>query len=451
MKPAAYFIGIGGIGMSALARYYHAKGAAVSGYDRTATPLTQALQDEGMTVVFQDTVAALPLSLAELPQVDLDVIYTPAVPDNHPQLQWFRDQGYTVRKRAAALAEIVNTGTGLAVAGTHGKTTTSSMLAYLLKASGTGCNAFLGGIASNYGTNTLTDPGSDLMVVEADEYDRSFLTLHPTRAALTSMDPDHLDIYQDPDHMDRGFIAFLRQVNHTLVHEDLHDRLVELGYSAQQTYGEGHTATYRATDIRITDGHQVFDLHTPAGRVSCLKLAMPGRHNLHNAVAAIALALESGVPAERIQQVLPGFRGVKRRFEKILERPVVVIDDYAHHPTELNAAIDAAREMYPGKTLHGIFQPHLFTRTRDFADGFGKSLGKLDKAYLLPIYPAREEPLPGVDSQWLLDKITNTPAQVVQKTDFLACLRDDLPDVLLILGAGDIDQLVAPVKQALQS
>ena len=251
MKPAAYFIGIGGIGMSARPVLPRKRRCRI--WIRPHRhPLDPSPADEGMTVVFQDTVAALPLSLAELPQVDLDVIYTPAVPDNHPQLQWFRAQGYTVRKRAAALAEIVNTGTGLAVAGTHGKTTTSSMLAYLLKASGAGCNAFLGGIASNYGTNTLTDPGSDLMVVEADEYDRSFLTLHPTRAALTSMDPDHLDIYQDPDHMDRGFIAFLRQVNHTLVHEDLHDRLVELGYSARPMVKDPQPPTAQPTSASPT-------------------------------------------------------------------------------------------------------------------------------------------------------------------------------------------------------
>ena len=454
MKPVAFFIGIGGIGMSALARYFHASGTSVAGYDRTPSALTNALQAEGIAVGFTDTVEDLPTSVRHTPIGEVEVIYTPAIPTNSPQLNWFRDKGYSVRKRAAVLAEIANQGTCLAVAGTHGKTTTSTLLAYLLDSHGPGCTAFLGGIASNYHSNAILNPESPFVVAEADEYDRSFLQLHPNCAILTSMDPDHLDIYGDSTAMNLGFGEFMGQVSGLkLVHHDTAKALKTVYKGDFLTYDTApeSKAVYTATDLHIKDGAQHFGLKTPDGLVGGLRLPMPGIHNLANAVAACALALHNGMSADQLKAALPGFKGIQRRFAYALRTPVVIIDDYAHHPTEIRAAVEAARQMHPEKQITGLFQPHLYTRTRDFVDGFAESLSLLDTAFVLPIYAARENPLPGVDSQCILDKMSKGAVSLVDKSNYLDRLRESAPEVLLVLGAGDIDRLVDPLVKSFSS
>lgn len=434
--------------MSALARYYQAMGCKVSGYDKTASPLTQKLEGEGMDITFSDTEDSIPTRIQESPREQVDVIYTPAIPSDHKQLNWFLESGYSVRKRAAALAEIANTGRCLAVAGTHGKTTTSSMLAYLLEAGGVGCNAFLGGIASNYDSNAILDTESSNMVVEADEFDRSFLQLTPQCAAITSIDPDHLDIYGNPEALAEAFIAFGNQVDQQLLlHEDIAEFFPQK--ESTQTYGQKPDSHVRAENVHIEEGFQVFDFASSDHTISDLRLAMPGRHNLHNALAASALALKAGLNPDNLRAVMPGFKGVRRRFEYVQREPFVFIDDYAHHPTEIAAAIQAARSMHPGKRITGVFQPHLFSRTKDFAEGFGKSLSGLDEVILLPIYPAREEPLPGVDSQLILNNISGVPSRLVDKSDLLVLLMEHPPEVLMTLGAGDIDRLVEPLKHGM--
>lgn len=449
MKTAAYFIGIGGIGMSALARYFKAAGLDVAGYDRTATALTSALEQEGMHVVFSEGLSDIPTHITQAFKSTVDVIYTPAISENHPQLEWFRNNGYSVRKRAAALADIANRGTCLAVAGTHGKTTTSTLLAYLLDSQGPGCTAFLGGIASNYGSNAILNPTSDLVVAEADEYDRSFLQLHPQSAVLTSMDPDHLDIYGDSTAMHQGFGDFMKQVKGLkLVHSGCAQELSEVFDGVVKTYDTTGGGDYSARNLEIANGQQHFDLKTPKGSITGLALPMPGLHNLANAVAACALALHHGMTPAQLQTALPGFKGIHRRFAYALRTPIVVIDDYAHHPTEIAAAVSAARQMHPGKKITGLFQPHLYSRTRDFVDGFAESLSALDQTFVLPIYAARENALPGVDSQCILDKMPKGHASLVDKSNYLVRLRETAPEVLLVLGAGDIDRLVAPLVKS---
>ena len=433
-----YFIGIGGIGMSGLARYFHHRGVRVSGYDKTETELTKTLAAAGIAIDYHAGVDHLPAD------IDL-VVYTPAVPDDHPAFAHLRARGLTPRKRAEVLGRISREGRTLAVAGTHGKTTTSCLLAHLLHHGGMRAHAFLGGVAANFGSNYV--PGStDWTVVEADEYDRSFLHLQPEAAVILSMDPDHLDIYGDAATIQRdGYGAFAKLVSRALY--------VRAGLETQLPEGTPFgidAGAYRATNVRVANGRFVFDYVAPQLTLRNLSMRLPGRHNVENAVAAITLALYAGLPASTIAGGLQSFRGIQRRFEILYEDDrTVYIDDYAHHPTELRAAIETARALYPQRRLTGVFQPHLYSRTRDFRDGFTEALDLLDELWLLPIYPARELPLEGVRSDMLLPGLTHATAELLTPNAVLAKLATQRPEVLLTLGAGDIDRLRSDVVAAL--
>ncbi|MBL7826365.1 MAG: UDP-N-acetylmuramate--L-alanine ligase [Saprospiraceae bacterium] len=435
-----YFIGIGGIGMSALARYFHLHGKEVHGYDRTETDLTRALVAEGMKVHYTDDVSYIPQG------VDL-VVFTPAVPKEHTELNWFLTHGYPVKKRAEVLGIISKAKRCVAIAGTHGKTTTSTMTAYLMRACGIDASAFLGGISGNLGSN-FVEGKSNWVVAEADEYDRSFLHLHPEIAVINSIDADHLDIYGSEEGVRESYQTFAGQVKaggNLLLEQNVDlESVGALKFGIEQ--GDFH-----AENIRIEHGFMVFDLRIQVNKLpqvlTGLKLPYPGLHNVKNAVAAIACTLLAGGDADRIPAALASFKGVKRRFEVIVNTgKTVYVDDYAHHPAELEATISAARMMYPGKKLTGVFQPHLFTRTRDFADGFAAALDLLDECLLMPIYPARELPIEGVNAEMLLEKMQLKNKQLVPKNQVLEFLENHQPEVLLTMGAGDIDTLIEPIK-----
>lgn len=449
---AVYLIGIGGIGMSALARYYHSRGLKVSGYDRTETALTKELVAEGIPVHYEANVADLPLSPAQ--QATTLFIYTPAVPAAFPELQAVRAAGVTLYKRSAVLGLISQDKKTVAIAGTHGKTTTTTLTTHLMRACGIDASAFLGGIARNFDGNYVHG-NSDWVAIEADEYDRSFLQLHPQQAVILSMDADHLDIYGDHENMlETGFMAFARQVKPDgclVVRHELIDHFASLDHCALLTFGL-EAGDYHAKDVRVENGLFTFDCVGPNGfLLEGLQLPLPGRHNVENAIAAIAMTIEAGGDANQIAPALLGFKGIARRFELVYQSDkLTVIDDYAHHPTELEAAISAARELYPDRFLRGVFQPHLFSRTRDFLEGFARALELLDEVILLPIYPAREEPIPGVSSERLLTEIKATPAQLLEKPDLLAYLAEKREGLLLLLGAGDIDALVSPIVEQYQ-
>jgi UDP-N-acetylmuramate--alanine ligase len=439
-----YFVGIGGIGMSALARYFHGRGVEVHGYDRTETELTRTLAAEGMKIHFEEDVSKIPEG------VDL-VVFTPAVPESHQELRYFRERGFPVEKRSEVLGIISRSMKTAAVAGTHGKTTTSSMLAHLMRTGGIDCTAFLGGIARNFESNFLQGK-SDWVVVEADEYDRSFLRLDPDQAVILSMDADHLDIYGDRESMlETGFRAFARKLKaggQLWLRHDLtgyfHDLPVD-----KRSFGVG-VGEYRAENIRVDKGFFLFDYHSPEVRLEGLRLAMPGRHNVENATAAVSVALTAGLSREAVREALASFKGIKRRFDIIYrDERVVYIDDYAHHPAELSAVIGAARQLFPGRKLTGIFQPHLYSRTRDFAGGFAEALDQLDETLLLDIYPAREAPIEGVDSAMILDRMRNPRRELVTKSGLLEALEKRKIDVLMTMGAGDIDAFVEPIKELL--
>lgn len=439
-----YFIGIGGIGMSALARYFRSRGVAVYGYDRTETPLTQALVAEGAEIHYEDDPGAISQG------VDL-VIYTPAVPSNHQELTYFRENGFPIKKRAEVLGIISRGMHTIAIAGTHGKTTTSSMTAHLLRTGGIDCTAFLGGIVQNFQSNFVIGQ-SEWVVAEADEYDRSFLHLHPDYAVILSMDADHLDIYGDEESLlQTGFLAFARQVKPG-GQLWVNDRLVDRFDDFDNVHGFGlDNGERHAAGVRVENGFFVFDYVGDGILMKDLKLAMPGRHNVENATAATTLALAAGVSEAAIREGLQTFGGVKRRFEFIYrDDQSVYIDDYAHHPTEINAAVNAARQLFPGRRVTGIFQPHLFSRTRDFADGFAAALDQLDEIILLDIYPARELPIEGVTSEMLIKKMKNPHKQLVSKQGLLAHLQDKPIDVLMTIGAGDIDTMTTPIKNLLK-
>jgi UDP-N-acetylmuramate--alanine ligase len=395
-----YFVGIGGIGMSALARYFNAKGKAVSGYDRKPTPLTKALQAEGIAVHFEDDIQQIPASVIDMSQKEgVLAVYTPAIPHEHKELNHLIELGHPLHKRSEVLGMITRETYTIAVAGTHGKTTTSTIIAHVLKESGVESNAFLGGIASNYNTNALISEESNSTVVEADEYDRSFLTLYPNIAVVTSMDADHLDIYGDKSHLDESFAMFLSQVKPGgMIIAKFGLEVLEYEDVTCITYSlDNEAATVNAHNIRIIDGTYIFDVRTPLSTLSNVQLGLAGLHNVENALAAIAVAQQLEIADDIIISCLASFRGVKRRFEyQLKSQELVYIDDYAHHPEELRATISSVREMYPGKKITGIFQPHLFTRTRDFADEFARSLELLNELVLLEIYPARELPLEGI-------------------------------------------------------
>ncbi|MFZ6051002.1 UDP-N-acetylmuramate--L-alanine ligase [Halocola ammonii] len=446
-----YFLGIGGIGMSALARYFHLRGARVAGYDRTESPLVSELISEGIEVNFEDSTSAIPEWVTNADMGKTMIVYTPAIPQKNIQLNYLRDNGFELKKRSTVLGLITEKNYTIAVGGTHGKTTVTSMLAHIFHSSGHGCGAFLGGIAANYNSNLIYSENPTKIIVEADEYDRSFLTLSPNVAVITSMDADHLDIYGEEKSMVDSFFDFAKKIvsgGKLFLKKALPQP--ELKNVSIDNYSIIQDADYSAKNIRVTNGNYRFDLSGPSIEWTNLEVGLPGRHNVENAVAAIAVAHYEGIDEEKIKEAIATFKGARRRFEyQIKTDNLVFIDDYAHHPRELEACIGSVREMHPEKRITGVFQPHLFSRTRDFADGFARALEKLDEIILLDIYPAREEPIEGVDSQWLMDKIQNTPKKCVQKIELLDELKQRAPEVLLTLGAGDIDRLVLPIKNML--
>lgn len=451
---SVYFVGAGGIGMSALARYFRAKGKQVAGYDKTPSDLTAALIEEGIRIHYTDDITLIP---ADCKQIDSTlVIYTPAIPETHTELNYFKTNGFMLMKRARVLGEITRTERGLCVAGTHGKTTTSSMLAHLLKQSHVDCNAFLGGILKNYNSNLMLSDKSDLAVIEADEFDRSFHWLNPYMAVITAVDPDHLDIYGTPAAYRESFEHFtsLIRPDGCLVMKkglQLQPRLQE--GTKLYTYSATEEADFFARNIRIGNGDILFDFVTPDGCIPDVKLGVPVKVNIENGVAAMALAWLNGVTSEEIRRGMASFAGPVRRFDFHLKKDdIVLLDDYAHHPAELKASIQSVKELYPDKKVTGIFQPHLYTRTRDFAADFAASLSLLDELILLDIYPAREEPIPGVTSQIIFDRVTIPNKRMIRKEELLDLVQKEAAsfEVVLMVGAGNIDRLVEPVKQILE-
>ena len=436
-----YFIGIGGIGMSAIARYFSCNGKMVAGYDKTSTAITDSLKELGIQIHFEDAVTAIPTEFKSLQNTC--VVYTPAVPKNHKELTYFIENNYTVLKRSEILGEITKNSFCLAVAGTHGKTTTSTILGHILKEAKVNSTSFLGGISENYNSNLILG-GNEVSVVEADEFDRSFLKLFPNIACITSMDADHLDIYGDPIALEKSFEEFAAKVTDTL--------LVKKGLSiVGKTFGIEEEADYNAQNIRIENGSYIFDVKTPNELIKNLQINLPGKHNVLNAVAALAMANSYGIALPVIAEALLSFKGIKRRFSyKIKTENLVLIDDYAHHPTEINAVIDSVKEMYPFKKVLGIFQPHLYSRTRDFIDDFALSLSRFDAVILLDIYPARELSILGVTSEWLLNKISLKEKQISSKEDLVSNVLNSKAEVIVMLGAGDIGELVDTVKNKLK-
>ncbi|WZL89848.1 UDP-N-acetylmuramate--L-alanine ligase [Salinimicrobium sp. 3283s] len=437
-----YFIGIGGIGMSALARYFSARGKNVSGFDKTETQLTRELQKEGIEVITSPKVEDLPDAILEDKQSL--IVYTPAIPLDHAQYLHFAADGYTMEKRAAVLGNLTKGHFTLAVAGTHGKTTTSSMLAHLLKVTGSSITAFLGGIAENYHSNLILD-GDKAMVVEADEFDRSFLKLAPNIAAITSMDADHLDIYGEDSQIKESFNAFA-----ALVPKD-GKLFYANGLPLKGTsVGVNDDADIAAVNIGVKNGSYHFDLRTKEKTYTGFELSLPGKHNLQNAVTALAMAMEYGAPPEFLATALASFKGVQRRFSYRIKRDdLVLIDDYAHHPAEIAAVHQAVQEMHPGKRVLAVFQPHLFSRTRDFAEDFANSLNLFDELLLMNIYPAREKPIDGISSEWLLKMIKNDKKELVQKEDLSEVIRAKKAEVVVLMGAGDIGEEVEKIRKEL--
>lgn len=437
-----YFIGIGGIGMSAIARYFNANGKQVSGYDKTKTDITDSLVDLGITVTFSDDINNLEGRYLN-PETTL-IVYTPAVPKNHAQLNYFLDNKFKVLKRSEILGLITENSFCLAVAGTHGKTTTTSILGHLLNECNVDLTAFLGGISENYNSNLILN-GDKVSVVEADEFDRSFLTLSPDMACITSMDADHLDIYGDASELIKTFEAFTKKLkpNGKL--------FVKNGLPLQGiTYGIEDNADYSAQNITIQNGAYVFDVKTPKTVLKQFKFNLPGRHNLSNALVALAMSLEYGLPQDQLVKALASYKGVKRRFTyQIKTDDLVFIDDYAHHPEEINAVHQAVREMYPKDKVVAVFQPHLFSRTQDFVQDFAKSLAQFDQVLLLDIYPAREMPIQGVTSDWLLGMIDNKNKKLVTKQTVVQYIKDSKAKIVLTIGAGDIGAEVSKIKKQL--
>ena len=432
-----YFIGIGGIGMSGLAQLLHSRGARVSGYDKTPSPLTDTLVNLGIEVVFDEQLEALPPAAQGS---DVEVIYTPAVPASHPQLQYFQQQGFSVRKRAVFLNDLVQASRCLAVAGTHGKTTTTSILTHMLVRSDQEFTAYLGGVMQGYDTN-LIDRGSVYSVAEADEYDRSFLQLHPEMAVITALDPDHLDIYKTPEAMEDSFRQFASQVKSQLiVREGLPFDGIHYGFSPE--------AEYRISNIRVEDAGYRFDLWEGETIVPQVFFNLMGRHNLLNALGAYTLARQLDLPREALLAALADFPGVYRRMNVYSNNNRYLIDDYAHHPEEVRAVLQTVEEHFSGQHKTVVFQPHLFSRTQDFMDEFAAVLSAFDRVILLDIYPAREEPIEGVTSAALLHKITQTDKHLVAKQDLGAAIQSKPTDVLALLGAGDIGLEVKGIQKA---
>ena len=441
-KKNIYFIGIGGIGMSALARYFVANGNTVAGYDKTQSILTDTLQDLGITIHFKDEVS-------EIPNVFKDadstlVVYTPAIPESHNGFNYFKNAGFLIKKRSEVLGDITKDTFCFAVAGTHGKTTTTSILGHLLKDCDVDMTAFLGGISENYNSNLIIN-GTSVTAVEADEFDRSFLTLSPDYACITSMDADHLDIYGDASELIKSFVDFSKKIkpNGKL--------FVKNGLPIKGiTYGIEDDSDYTAQNIRIENGTYIFDVKTPKTIFKDFRFNLPGRHNLSNALIALAMTVEYGLPRPQLAKALASYAGVKRRFTyQIKSDDLVFIDDYAHHPEEINAVHQAVREMYPGEKVLAVFQPHLFSRTKDFVDDFALALSKFDEVVLLDIYPARELPIKGVDSEWLLSKIKNKNKRLTTKTNLVSEIKASNAKIILTIGAGDIGAEVQTITKAL--
>jgi UDP-N-acetylmuramate--alanine ligase len=441
-----FFVGIGGIGMSALARYFAKRGQVVCGYDKTKTKLTETLTQEGILITYLDETATLPNEFLDH-QDDSLIVYTPAIPKDSKILNHFINNGFTLKKRSEVLGIISKGMFCIAIAGTHGKTTTSSIVAHILKDTGYDCTAFLGGITSNYNSNVLFGE-NNVVVVEADEYDRSFLTLHPDVAVVTSMDADHLDIYGDKSHLEESFHLFAGQLKAEGIlyaHEGL-------PLEKSISYAASSTAMAKAENLRVEGSKFVFDYTDSTHSIKDISLMLPGKHNVENTTVAIAIALQLGINKEKVKQAVANFKGVKRRFEYIVNNgSQIYIDDYAHHPEELRACFDAVRQLYPNKKLTVIFQPHLFTRTRDFADEFAKVLSTVDELMLLEIYPARELPIEGINAQFLLDKITLADKNICGKDFVVQYVNDNRPELILTVGAGDIDTIIDPLKNTLNN
>ena len=444
-----YFIGIGGIGMSALARYFHSKGARVSGYDKTASSLTKELEQTGMQIHYEENVDLIPKD-AEL------VVYTPAVPKEHKELVFYQQHGYKVVKRSDVLQMVTESSFNICIAGTHGKTTITTMVAHLLRHTGYGCNAFLGGISVNYGTNFWSSE-RNASVVEADEYDRSFLKLSPDVAIITAMDPDHLDIYGTAEEMEKAFIYFSGNIKEggLLISKFGLKRAKDLKGTRHLTYSvQNKSADAHAENIKMINGSYEFDVVIKEKKIKKVRLNIGGMHNVENAVAAITVASSLNIDEEKIKAAVADFKGVKRRFEYIIKTDeLVFIDDYAHHPEELRALISGAKSLFSGKRCTIIFQPHLYTRTRDLADGFAEVLDMADEVILLPIYPARELPIAGVSSEMILDKMKSKNKRVLNKEELTDWIKKDFNKtgkVLVTAGAGDIDLLIEPIKEILK-
>jgi UDP-N-acetylmuramate--alanine ligase len=439
---AFYFIGIGGIGMSALARFVKLQGKEVYGYDRTETELTQELEMEGIRVTYQERVSEIPMIIRN--NKNSLVVYTPAIPKDNTLLTWFRSEGFNVIKRAQFLGEVTRNTLCLAVAGTHGKTTTSAILGHLLADCDMPVTAFLGGIAENYNSNFISR-GTEITVVEADEFDRSFLTLSPDIACVTSMDADHLDVYGDNHTIESAFqefVSLLPSRDHLL-----HKKGLPLG---GRSVAVGETADFEARNVRIEDGRYIFDLKTPSEIIKDLQFVLPGHHNLQNAVTALGMAILAGSPTHCLPKALGNFKGVQRRFSyRIKRKDLVLIDDYAHHPTEIDALSQAVNELYPDDRKLIVFQPHLYSRTKDFIDEFAGSLARFDEVILLDIYPARELPIEGVTSSWLRDKIIGKETKLISKKELPAAIKASGCRIKLIVGAGDIGSEVQKITKHL--
>jgi UDP-N-acetylmuramate--alanine ligase len=447
-----YLVGIGGIGMSALARYFKILGKFVAGYDKNPTDLTKQLISEGIDIHFEDNLSLVPEQVLSQKDTTL-VIYTPAIPNYHYEFNYFHEREYLVLKRAEVLGLIFSNRKGIAVAGTHGKTTTSTMIAHILKQSAIDCNAFLGGISKNYNSNLLLSEKSDIIVTEADEFDRSFLKLYPHLAVVTSVDADHLDVYGNKEEVIKSFNKFVNQIatNGILIYKKGISLSIENVKSLNVfTYSATEEADFFPFNISMFEGLYRFDVQTPLGQISDITLGIPGIMNLENAIASIAATyLLEAKPAE-IRKALADFKGVKRRFEYHIKTPqLVYIDDYAHHPEEIKACITSVRKIFSDKHITGVFQPHLYTRTRDFADGFAESLNLLDELILLDIYPAREQSIEGVSSEMILKNVTIRNKSICKKEQLLDVLKTKQIEILITMGAGDIDKFVEPIKSIL--
>ncbi|MBA3681073.1 MAG: UDP-N-acetylmuramate--L-alanine ligase [Bacteroidetes bacterium] len=451
-----YFLGVGGIGMSALARFFSHYKKEVIGYDKTATNLTNQLQDEGIACHFDDNVTALESILSSYKKEEVLIVYTPAVPKEHNEYQFLLRNNYTILKRSVVLGEITKQFKTIAIAGTHGKTTTTTLVTHLLKSAGINCFSFMGGISKNYNTNLLLGDVNDkdaFVVVEADEYDRSFLTLHPQIAVITSVDADHLDIYGNAEHVKEGYALFAKQVktDGTLIVKKNVDNDLTLS-NKRLIYSLNLDTEYCAESIVMENAQFSYNIKSPVEAIYGVTLGLPGLHNIENSIAAVAIAQQIGIKGDVIKNALRSFSGVKRRFDyRVKTEKVVYIDDYAHHPEELKATIGSVKKLYPGKKVTGIFQPHLFSRTRDFIDEFAASLDMLDECILLDIYPAREKPIEGVTSEWLLSKMKLKDKKLMTKQQVLDKMKESSPEVLVTMGAGDVDSLIEPLEKILNT